>query len=154
MLEAEQLCERIRALAEPILAERELELVELTCGRQGTQWHVRLLIDGIGGVTIQQCAQVNRLLSQAVQPSHESGEIATVEVSSPGVDRPLSSRRDFERALGERIQAQVLGEEHRVQTLQGMVLAVQESAVVLKTARGAVTLPLERIRRAEKVLRW
>jgi len=145
---------QIRALIEPILVDREMELVELTCRPYGRQVHVRLLVDRVGGVTIQQCARVNQLIGQALESANLIEESYTVEVSSPGLDRPLVSKRDFERAIGEDLQVHLGREDVRMQELDGMLLAVQPEAIVLKTTSGNITVPFAEIRAAKKALRW
>lgn len=150
----DQLVTAIRALAEPILAEREMELVELTCRPQGRQQLIRLLVDKVGGVTIQHCAQVNQRIGQALDASGLIEGSYTVEVSSPGLDRPLVTRRDFERALGEDLVVECDEGSGRSTSLTGMLLAVQPEAIVLNRPAGNVTVPLARIRIAKKALRW
>ena len=144
----------IQAIAEPILADRSLELVELTCRPQGGQQLIRLLVDAVGGVTIQQCAQVNQLIGAALEQAARIEGRYTVEVSSPGLDRPLVSKRDFERALGEELRVTSGAPEGRTLELQGMLLAVQHEAIVLKTPSGNVTIPFPEVRGAKKAIRW
>ncbi len=144
----------IRALTEPLLTEHAMELVELTCRPQGGQLHVRLLVDRVGGMTIQHCAQMNQLIGQALEAQALIAESDTVEVSSPGLDRPLMNKRDFERAVGEDLQVVLQTERGRITELQGMLLAVQPEAIVMKTPAGNMTIPLTQIGRAKKVLRW
>jgi len=144
----------IRTLVEPILAEHQLELVELACRPQGRQWLVRLLVDRVGGVTIQHCARVNQLIGDALEQANLIEGSYAVEVSSPGLDRPLVKQRDFERALGDQVRVEVTEEPPAASALEGMVLAVQPEAVVLKTSSGNVTIPFSTIRMAKKVLRW
>ena len=145
---------RVRQVAEPMLAERQMELVEFTCRPEGRRLHIRLLVDRIGGITIEQCAQVNHALGRLLEPAGMVDDSYTIEVSSPGLDRPLRTKRDFERSVGERIRVVTAEPEGRTQEVVGMVLAVQEQAVVLKIASGTVTVPLTGIRSAARVLRW
>ena len=145
---------QIQALAEPILSERGMELVELTCRPQGGQLHVRLLVDRIGGVTIQQCAQVNQRLAAAMETGQVIEGGYTIEVSSPGLDRPLVTPRDFQRAIGEELRLDVATPEGRTKEVGGMLLAVQPDAVVIKTADGNMTVLLSLVRTAKKALRW
>jgi ribosome maturation factor RimP len=145
---------QIQALVEPILAEREMELVELTCCPHGGQLQVRVLVDQVGGVTLRQCAKVNQLIGQTLEAANLLEGSYTVEVSSPGLDRPLVSQRDFERAIGEELHVTVSLDERRLQERRGMLLAVQTHAIVLKTPAGNVTVPLTQIRGAKKALRW
>ena len=144
----------IQALVEPILADREMELVELTTRPHGGQQLIRLLVDKVGGVTVEQCAQVNRRIGEALETANLIEGSYTVEVSSPGLDRPLISKRDFERALGEDVVVTASAAEGRTKEFQGMLLAVQHEAIVLKTGGGNVTVPFESVRAAKKALRW
>ena len=145
---------KIQALAEPILAEREMELVEMTCRSQGRQQVIRFLVDKVGGVTLQECAKVNQLIGQALDAANLIEESYMLEVSSPGLDRPLVTKRDFERALGEDLQVEVRTDEDRATALEGMLLAVQHEAIVLKTSSGNVTVPFTQVKQGKKVVRW
>ena len=144
----------VHALIEPILADRNMELVECSCRPHGGGQLLRLLVDKIGGVTLQQCAHVNHLVGQALETADVFEGSYTIEVSSPGLDRPLVSKRDFERALGEELSVSVREDEGRIGTVQGMLLAVQHEAIVLKTPSGNVTVPLGQIQTAKKSVRW
>lgn len=145
---------QIQALAEPVLAEREMELVELTLRPQGQQQVIRLLVDKVGGVTIQQCAKVNRQLGMALEAANLIEGSYAIEVSSPGLDRPLVSTRDFERAVGEDLVVQILSAEGKLWESQGMLLAVQPDAIVLQMTAGNVTIPLSTIKAAKKAIQW
>ena len=146
--------EKIREVVEPILAARELELVELTSRPQGRQQLIRLLVDKVGGVTIRECAKVNQLIGAALEQANLIEASYVLEVSSPGLDRPLVNRRDFERALGEDLVIELVVEDGRTKTLDGMLLAVQPEAIVLKAVAGNVTVPLAQVRTAKKSVRW
>ena len=150
----ETLTAQVQALVEPILAEQGMELVELTCRPQSGQQLVRLLVDKVGGVTIQQCARVNQAVGQALEAANLIEASYMVEVSSPGLDRPLASKRDFERALGEDVVVELSVGEGRTKQLQGMLLAVQHEAIVLKMPAGNVTAPFAEIRAAKKAIHW
>ena len=145
----------IQQLAQPILAQSDIELIELSCHRQGGQLMVRLLVDKVSGITIQECAQLNWRISAALDADPSLQESYTLEVSSPGLDRPLVSKRDYERAIGEDVQVEVLREGDRgPKPVRGRVLAVQHEALVLTTSAGNVTIPFTQIQRAKKALQW
>ena len=144
----------VRALVEPVLADASAELVESTLHRQGRQLVIRLLVDQVGGVTMGDCTRLNRLIGQALDEADLIDEPYTLEVSSPGLDRPLVSRRDFERALGEELNLELLEPVHGRKQLTGQLLAVQPEAIVMITRAGNVTVPLTQIQRAVKALRW
>lgn len=150
----ETLATRVKALAEPILADHELELVEFACRVQSRQHVFCFLVDRVGGVTLQQCARVNQLIGSAMERDGLVAHSYTVEVSSPGLDRPLLIRRDFERAVGEELVVHQALDDGRLSELRGVLLAVQPDAIVLKLTANNVTVPLARVRSAKKALRW
>ncbi len=149
-----QLLETIRAIAQPILDAAATELVELVSYQQGRQIMIRLLVDKVGGVTIQDCARLNQRIGDALEASASLTESYTLEVSSPGLDRPLASKRDFERALGESIQVDLTAPLNGAHQFEGTVLAVQPEAVVVTTRWGNTTIPFASIRRAIKAIHW
>lgn len=144
----------IQSIVEPILADKGVELVELTTRPQGRQLLVRLLVDKPGGITLAQCAGLNNHIGQALEAANLIEESYTVEVSSPGLDRPLTSKRDFERAVGEPLQLDVKIDEGRYRPMEGVLLAVQPEAVVLQLPAGNVVVPMADIRVAKKVMKW
>jgi ribosome maturation factor RimP len=144
----------VRSLVEPLAAEQDVEVVELSCRPQGRQVLVRLLVDKIGGITLAQCAQLNRRISEALEAADLIQESYTVEVSSPGLDRPLTTKRDYERTVGEEVWLDVRIGEGRFRETRGILLAIREDAVVLKTMAGNVTIPFADIRLAKKAVRW
>lgn len=146
--------ETIRQVAEPICAADSVEIVELSTHRQGGQLVVRFLIDKPGGVTVRDCAQLNQHIGQALDEAGTLTERYTLEVSSPGLDRPLTSKRDFERALGERVDLQLREPIEGARQIRGTVLAVQPEALVVTTSAGNITIPLEHIQHAKKALQW
>jgi ribosome maturation factor RimP len=143
----------IRRIVAPILAEQNTELVDLSIRPQGRQHSVCFIVDAVGGVTIQRCAKLNRLIRQALEEAQLLGEYETIEVSSPGLDRPLRLPRDFERAIGEKVHV-MIQEAEGIRELDAMVLAVQDDAVVLKTEEANRTVPLSAIIKATKILPW
>lgn len=145
---------RLRDILESMLAEQGIELVELACRPHRGQHLVRLLIDKAGGVTIAQCARVNQMIGQALDAARAIEGSYTLEVSSPGLDRPLASQRDFARALGEELDVILSVEDGKTKELNGILLAVRDDAIVLKMTAGNVTIPLTQILVAKKAIHW
>ena len=148
----------IQEVAAPILGSYAMELVECAVHRQGRQWLLKFLVDKIGGVNIHECARANRAIGEALEAANMFTEPYALEVSSPGLDRPLKSPRDFERAIGEEVHVELrqplaVGAVSLTQ-VTGAVLAVQPEAVVFTTSAGNVTVPMESIQLAKKSIRW
>lgn len=148
---------RIQALEpviEPLLHDLGIELVELQYRSQGRQSFISVIVDAVGGVTIQRCAKANRIIRAALEQSNLIAEYEAIEVASPGLDRPLKTRRDFERAVGERVEVRYRDDQGQPQMIKATVLAVQDDAVVLKDDAETTILALSSIEKATKSLPW
>lgn len=97
--------EEIKKLVLPLLVEKEVELVELVIGRQRGRSVLRFLVDSpAGGITLAECAQLNREIGRLLDQNDIIQESYVLEVSSPGLDRPLVNTRDFQRCHGQLIK--------------------------------------------------
>lgn len=96
-----QVAQRVQEVAAPILWAMGLELVEVVCVGQGPRMVVRLFLDKPGGVTLEDCERAHGALSPALDVADPVPHAYTLEVSSPGLDRPLKTPRDFQRAMGK-----------------------------------------------------
>ena len=91
-------------IAEPIIKEAGAELVDAESLKQGSEKIVRLYVDLLDGrISLDELADINRKISDRLDESDISEETYTLEVSSPGVNRPLKKERDYLRFLGSKI---------------------------------------------------
>jgi ribosome maturation factor RimP len=105
----EPVAERVRALLEPVLARDGYELVEVEWARGGGHWTLRLYIDREGGIGIEDCQTVSRTLEPILDVEDLIEPAYDLEVSSPGLDRPLRKPTDFERFAGQRVHVKAYG---------------------------------------------
>ena len=96
-----EIAERVRVLAEPILADRMLELVLVEFQREARGWILRLYIDHPSGVRLDDCQTVSQELSTHLDVANIIDSPYHLEVSSPGLDRPLTRHTDFVRFAGK-----------------------------------------------------
>jgi ribosome maturation factor RimP len=142
------------------------ELVEVRWGGSGQRPLLKLRIDRPDakpgtGVTVDECATVSRALEPWLDAHQAVGDKYVLEVSSPGVDRPLVRQRDFDRFRGERVAVTghgvLLGRSTR---LEGELLGLldegsEAEAVVLRLSSGEeVNVPKKDIRRVNLVFEW
>ena len=105
MLEVHLVEEKIKSLIEPFLEQSGLELVELNCRRQGRDFAIEILADRpTGGITIEECSRLNHSIAAALDAQKLIEEIYSLEVSSPGLDRPLRTLKDFKRVVNAEIR--------------------------------------------------
>ncbi len=103
-----QVLEQIEELIQPILDDLGLELVDLIYQRETRGWVLRFLLDKEGGINLDDCAQASREFSAILDVEDVLDTAYTLEVSSPGIDRPLKKPRDFERFSGQQIKVKTV----------------------------------------------
>ncbi len=92
----------------PILEDAGYELVDLEFKQEGPEWFLRIFIDKDGGVNLDDCASISREVSAILEVENVIDQAYRLEVSSPGMDRPLKKPEDFERFSGERVKVKTL----------------------------------------------
>jgi len=92
---------KVLAILEPILEEKALELADLEFVKEGPNWYLRVYIDKDGGVTIEDCENVSRILEKKLDEADPIEQAYILEVSSPGIDRPLKKPEHFEKYIGK-----------------------------------------------------
>jgi ribosome maturation factor RimP len=105
----DSVAERARKLLEPVLERDGYELVEVEWQREGGTWVLRLFVDRPEGVGIDDCQAVSRLVETILDVEDFIEPAYNLEVSSPGVDRPLRKPSDFERFSGLRAKVKSFG---------------------------------------------
>jgi ribosome maturation factor RimP len=120
--------EQIRSVVEPVVADAGFDLDDLVVAPAGKRRLVRVVLDKDGGVTLDECAEVSRHISRALDDTDAMGSAAyTLEVSSRGVSRPLTLPRHWRRSTG-RLVAITLSDGTG---LRGRVTECDEEAVTL-----------------------
>jgi len=101
----DMLVEKVKGIAEPILALLGLSWVDAAYGRSRQGGQLKITIDRVpGGVTLEDCAQVSRFVGRALDANEVIPDRYRLEVSSPGLDRRLVSREDFVRFVGRKVR--------------------------------------------------
>lgn len=138
----------LASIVEPAVAGLGFELVDVQASSQG-RW-LRVTIDKPGGVSVEDCAAVSRHLSRVF--AVERVEYGRLEVSSPGLDRPLRSRADFERFAGQRVDVRMRAPDASGRRrFVGLLRGVDGGAATLEVDGLAVALELDGMERARLV---
>lgn len=95
---------RTRELISPILDRMNFELVDVEYVKEGAEWYLRAYIDKEGGITVNDCEAVSREMNEILDREDYVEGPYIFEVSSPGLDRPLRSERDFARSVGKAVE--------------------------------------------------
>jgi len=137
----------LQTILEGTLPALGYELVDLELSPKGRL--VRVFIDKPGGVNVEDCASVSGHLTRLF--AVENVDFERLEVSSPGLDRPLKAANDYERFAEREAQLWLRAPMDGAKRLKGLLRGVDGDAVVLETAKGTLRVPLEGIERARLV---
>lgn len=132
----------LEALAEPIARASGCDLEQISVSPAGRRSVVRVIVDADGGVSLDAVAAISRELSAALDHAEESGDAVlpgayVLEVSSPGVDRPLREERHWRRNVGRLVRATLDGAP-----VEGRIAAVADGVVVIDAPDGPLEAPL------------
>ena len=130
--------QRVEELAQPIIDELGYELVDVEFVKEGANWYLRIYIDKDGGVSIDDCEGVSRALEAKLDETDPIEQAYILEVSSPGIDRPLKKDADFVKFQGEIIDVKLYKPLDGKKQYQGKLLGLQDGVISLEEEDGAV----------------
>ena len=123
--------DRLQEIVSPILWTLGLELIDLECVGKGPRSVVRVLIDRPGGVTITDCEQAHKALGPALDVADPFPHTYTLEVSSPGLDRPFRRLQDYQRAIGKDVSLKLRQPFEGQWRIAGRLTQVDEQSVTV-----------------------
>ncbi len=145
---ADTVNKQVEDVALPVLRELGLELVEVQYRREQNGWVLRLTIDKQDGVSLEDCTAVSREIGQLLDIEDFIDQKYNLEVSSPGLDRPLKSMVDFQRFIGRKAKVKTIepiGDEH---FFIGKILQTEGETIILDVDRKEVTIPFSQVSKA------
>lgn len=149
----EALREEILKRVQPICDDLALDLVELNVHPFGDTMAVQLFVDRpLGGIEIDECTKVNHRLDRILFEDLKLGEHYTLEVSSPGLDRPLRTFRDFRRVVGREVHLFLRERVQEKMELEGVLKGVRDVEIILETKKGECIIPIALIEKGKQVI--
>jgi ribosome maturation factor RimP len=144
--------DRIRPLVGGVVEFAGMELVQLEMRHEAGGLVLRLYIDKDGGVTLDDCARISRLVSTQLDVDDPIPGRYTLEVSSPGLDRPLTSERDFQRFAGKDITVSTIAPMDGRRNFRGRLIGLVGSSVrLLLEDDREIDIPQDQIAKARIV---
>lgn len=126
---------QVRRLVEPVLTDMGYELVELQLRNEQIGLVLRVILHKEGGISLDDCATVSRTIGHLLEVEDPIGKAYHLEVSSPGLDRPLTTARDFARNMGQKVTIKSMVREE-MRNVTGLIAGVDEKKVTI-TVDGA-----------------
>ena len=142
---------RVADLVEPILDEMGFELVDVEYLSNYGKWVFRLYIDKEAGVTIDDCVRVSREIGDLIDIKEAVTHEYTLEVSSPGVDRPLRKEKDFVGAVGKKVKVRMIAPMDGRRSFTGYLKDFEDGTVYIEMDGAPVALPWAEVDKANLV---
>ena len=144
-----EIIERVNELIANYLEKNGIELVDITYKREQGGMVLRLLVDTPQGITIDECEKLNNFLSETLDKEDMISERYTVEVASPGLDRPIITYRDFQRVLGKTLDITTYQTIDGRKTHEGKFIGMDKENVVIESNGTSTVIPRKLIARAK-----
>ncbi|WP_096269853.1 ribosome maturation factor RimP [Paucisalibacillus globulus] len=147
-----QVVKTTEELVQPILEEKKLELVDVEYVKEGKNWFLRVFIDKEGGIDISECGEVSELLSEKLDEVDPIKEAYFLEVSSPGVERPLKTVEDFSKNVNKNVFVKLFEPIDGEKSFEGILVEFNENIATIeykvKTRKKRVEIPFNKIAKA------
>jgi ribosome maturation factor RimP len=141
-------------LIRPVVEGAGLEFVEAVFDREQGRRILRVTVDRVGGVNLDAIAEVSERISRRLDLEGFSSGPYSLEVSSPGIERPLREPRDFARRVGARVKVKTARPDEGHRTLLGSIVEADDRQLKIATDEGEVELAYGDIASARTVLEW
>ncbi len=136
MSNREKIEERTEQMLEPVLKEYGFDLWDVSYVKEGPDWYLRVYIDKEGGITIDDCVDVSRKLSDMLDAEDLIDDAYTLEVSSPGLGRKLVKDREFSRSIGRDVDIKFYKPVDGSKETSGTLVAFDKESITTTDPQG------------------
>lgn len=131
-----KISEQVFALVDPIARRLGLEVIEVLYEKKFDGMNLTVVIDKDGGVTIDDCERLHRAIDAPLDELDPIAESYTLNVSSPGIDRPLKTERDYRRNLNRKISVKLYSPRDGKKTFSGVLVGYDDDAFTIEMEKG------------------
>jgi len=144
----------VAELAEGITSSLNFNLVDVEFVKEGANWILRVFIDKAGGITIEDCQSVSEKLSVELDKADPIKQRYFLEVSSPGLDRPLKTDRDFERYKGEDVEVKLYEPVGGRKIFEGTLMGLKDGIITVETAEGLLSFDRDKVATVRRTIKF
>ena len=141
-------------LIEPVLREDNIELVDIEYKKISKNWVLRVFIDKDQGVTVNDCQKLSREIEDLIEINELIANHYILEVSSPGLDRPLKREADFLRNKGKRVRVKTYSLINNNKTNTGTIRDCSNNTLFLEDKKNVLEVSLSDIAQATLIIKF
>lgn len=141
----QKIVDLVEEMALPVVQEAGLELVDVEFVKEGGRWYLRIFIDKPGGIDIEDCRYVSERLDKLLDEKDPIPQSYALEVSSPGIERPLKKRDDYNRFAGRLANITTFVPYQGKKKFNGRIKGLRENDVVLEINGSELLIPLKHV---------
>jgi ribosome maturation factor RimP len=131
----------VEKVIEPILTQEDFDLIEVKLSRYKRNYRLQIFVDCNRGVLLDECARLSKLIGSALEITDIFDTGYILEVSSPGLDRPLRTGQDFKRKIGKDVDINLI-EDGQEKSISGMLTGLENGVLLLSSNKGTVKIAL------------
>lgn len=124
--------EQVTKIVLPVVEKHNFELVDVEYIKEGPYWYLRIYIDKPGGITIDDCQVISEEIDPIIDKENFIEQSYFLEVSSPGLERPLKKDKDFERFKGEPVEVKLFAPIDGKKVFEGELVGLIDNKIVIK----------------------
>lgn len=132
MTKREEYESKTEELVMPLIEQNNFELVDVEYVREGSNWYLRVYIDKENGINVDDCELISRSLSDLLDEKDFIDEAYILEVSSPGLGRPLKKDKDFERSLMEEVEIKLYKAMDGRKDFKGILKSYDKDSIIIE----------------------
>ena len=145
----QEVTDQIKNLIQPVLGQEAVELVDLIYRWESGRHVLRLLVDKPAGISLEDCARINKTLSDILDKTDLIQQRFVLEVNSPGLDRPLVTKRDYQRNIGRKVKLITRNDKGTTDTIIGDLTGIDSEKLILNVEGGEAQVLLADIIKAK-----
>lgn len=144
--------ESVQKMVEDVIKNTDIELVDIEYVKEGPFKYLKVYLDKPGGITVDDTADVSRALNKKLDDVDLIKEQYFLEVSSPGIERPFKTDADYQKNIGEKVEAKFFKPVDGKKSVSGILVEKSEGKVVIKSNDENIIIELKDISKINKVL--
>ncbi|MDD4953571.1 MAG: ribosome maturation factor RimP [Candidatus Omnitrophica bacterium] len=153
-MDRDAVIEELRKLIGSYLESQDREFIDLIYRYEGSDLVLRVLVDKPeGGISLDECARHNRNISQMLDEKDIPQERYILEVSSPGLDRPLRTKSDLARSISKEVKFFLNEPVEGKLEWDGVIERLDDQAVYINTGKGPLVIPFSKINKGRRIIK-